>query len=225
MQTLSRPFIWNGHARVWPSQSLLVTQLPHPAPGLPPMTRVCNAMRLWAISRASLKKEGSHYRRLYSSSRLLKPRKIRLLSSQFLVVSFWRERHCFIHAFILSAWNGYLQETFHSVGSMQEEEGANWVKELTWPSFSIQKLSLSTRAYCSSLTRDLRAVERKCMHSIRSSCEVLNWWLDRSLCSFVFASLSESQCFSKTFQLSSMKRSFFVNLALIIQKSYCLSGS
>ena len=47
----------------------------------------------------------------------------------------------------------------------------------------------------------------------------------RSLCSFVFASLSESQCFSKTFQLSSMKRNFFVNLALIIQKSYCLSGS
>ena len=122
-------------------------------------------------------KDGSHYRRLYSSSRLLQLRKIRLLSSQFLVVSFWRERHYFIDAFILGAWNGYVQETFHSVGSMQEEEGANWVKELTWPCFSIQKLSLSTRAYCSSLTRDLRAVERKCMHSIRSSCEVLNWWL------------------------------------------------
>ena len=70
----------------------------------------------------------------------------------------------------------YLQETVHSVGSMQEE-GANWVKELTWPCFSIQKLSLSTLAYCSSLTRDLWAVERKCMHSIRSSYEVLNWWL------------------------------------------------
>lgn len=34
----------------------------------------------------------------------------------------------------------------------------------------------------------------------------------RSLCSFVFASLFESQCFSKTFQLSSMKRSFFREL-------------
>ena len=160
---------------MWPSQSLLVTQLPHPAPGLPPMTRVCNA----AMSEFPCfpEKEGSHYRRLYSCSRLWKPRKIRLLSSQFLEASFWRQRHYFIHAFILSAWNGYLQETFHSVGSMQEEEGANWVKELICPCFSIQKLSLSTRAYWSSLTRDLWAVERKCMQSIRSSCEVLNWWL------------------------------------------------
>ena len=140
-------------ARAWPSQSLLVTQLPHPAPGLPPMTRACKA----AMSGFPCfpEKEGSHYRRLYSSSRLWKSRKIRLLSSQFLVVSFWRARYYFIHAFILSAWKGYLQETFHPVGSIQEEEGANWLKELTWPCFSIQKFSLSARAYCSSLTRDL----------------------------------------------------------------------
>lgn len=149
-------------------------------------------MRLWANSRASLKKKARITEGFAVASRLWKPRKIRPLSSQFLEVSFWRERHYFIHVFILSAWNGYLQETFHSVGSMQEEEGANWVKELTWPCFSIQTLSLSTRAYRSSLTRDLWVVERKCMHSIRSSCKLFNWWLVLCVLSSLLVYLNHS---------------------------------
>ena len=168
-----------------PSPSL--SPLVHPAPALPLMTRVCKAVM--SEFPCFPEKEGSHYRRLYSSSRLWKPRKIRLLSSHFIVlwsavvVCFWRARNYFSCVYT-QGLNGYLQEIFHSVGSMQEEEGANWVNELPGPVSLSKNYPFQLEwAYCSSLTRDLWAVEHKCTHFMELMWSVK--LVARSLCSFV----------------------------------------